>query len=545
MLQVGSAPTQEYAVVQSVPGIRALGPDPGIVVLDAPLANGYGVGGAAAVVSFVTPASVTGAPAGARATQLVLDMPAGSASGTVTWFTGWAQGAVIAVTLADGTVCYNRLAAKPVCMMMEGAGFEVFDIGINNGVEKYLEAIEKHQPEILGMSALLTTTMPYMKVVIDTLKEKGMRNDYIVLVGGAPLNEAFATPSAPTPIVATRRSPSRPPSRCSRAGRAPPRRRALTLDKTRSEPCRSIACKPTRRTSSEHFARRVDGARRVLVIACGALAREILTCATAPLGAFDVTCLPAQFHNRPERIPEAVRGKIRANRAGYDEIFCLYGDCGTGGELDRVLEEEGVARIAGPHCYAFYAGEANFDAMMEAEPGSSSSPISSRAISSGWSSRALGSIAFRNCATIISAHYRRLVYLAQTDDDELDAMAEAGARRLGLDLRAALHRLWRASSGRSSTSSESRRWLAMGRPDHPSLLARHPEPGHRQGGPAEREARIAGTLHPRHRRRRDARGRFEHRRLSRGLAPRRPRALWRRSRGRGERGGGTAGGGIR
>src|SRR5271166_3547066 len=79
-----------------------------------------------------------------------------------------------------------------VCMMMEGAGFEVFDIGINNSVEKYLEAIEKHQPEILGMSALLTTTMPYMKVVIDTLKERGLRNDHIVLVGGAPLNEAFA-----------------------------------------------------------------------------------------------------------------------------------------------------------------------------------------------------------------------------------------------------------------------------------------------------------------------------------------------------------------
>jgi methylmalonyl-CoA mutase cobalamin-binding domain/chain len=79
-----------------------------------------------------------------------------------------------------------------VCMMMEGAGFEVFDIGINNGVEKYLEALAKHQPEILGMSALLTTTMPYMKVVIDTLKEKGLREDYIVLVGGAPLNESFA-----------------------------------------------------------------------------------------------------------------------------------------------------------------------------------------------------------------------------------------------------------------------------------------------------------------------------------------------------------------
>ena len=79
-----------------------------------------------------------------------------------------------------------------VAMMMEGAGFEVINIGINNAGESYLEAIEEHQPDILGMSALLTTTMPYMKVVIDTLKEKGMRDDYIVLVGGAPLNEAFA-----------------------------------------------------------------------------------------------------------------------------------------------------------------------------------------------------------------------------------------------------------------------------------------------------------------------------------------------------------------
>ena len=78
-----------------------------------------------------------------------------------------------------------------VCMMMEGAGFEVFDIGVNNSVDKYLEAIEKHQPEIVGMSALLTTTMPYMKVVIDKMKETGIRQDYIVLVGGAPLNEEF------------------------------------------------------------------------------------------------------------------------------------------------------------------------------------------------------------------------------------------------------------------------------------------------------------------------------------------------------------------
>ncbi len=79
-----------------------------------------------------------------------------------------------------------------VGMMMEGAGFEVIDLGINNPVENYLDALDEHQPNILGMSALLTTTMPYMKVVIDTMKEKGIRDDYIVLVGGAPLNEAFA-----------------------------------------------------------------------------------------------------------------------------------------------------------------------------------------------------------------------------------------------------------------------------------------------------------------------------------------------------------------
>ena len=79
-----------------------------------------------------------------------------------------------------------------VSMMMEGAGYEVIDIGINNPVENYLAAIEEHKPDILGMSALLTTTMPYMKVVIDIMKEKGIRDDYIVLVGGAPLNEAFA-----------------------------------------------------------------------------------------------------------------------------------------------------------------------------------------------------------------------------------------------------------------------------------------------------------------------------------------------------------------
>ena len=78
-----------------------------------------------------------------------------------------------------------------VGMMLEGAGFEVFDIGINNSVEDYFEALEKHRPDILGMSALLTTTMPYMKVVVDEMVKQGIRDDYIVLVGGAPLNEEF------------------------------------------------------------------------------------------------------------------------------------------------------------------------------------------------------------------------------------------------------------------------------------------------------------------------------------------------------------------
>ena len=79
-----------------------------------------------------------------------------------------------------------------VSMMMEGAGFEVVDLGINNPVENYLDALEKEKPDILGMSALLTTTMPYMKVVIDTLIEQGLRDEYVVLVGGAPLNEEFS-----------------------------------------------------------------------------------------------------------------------------------------------------------------------------------------------------------------------------------------------------------------------------------------------------------------------------------------------------------------
>lgn len=96
-------------------------------------------------------------------------------------------------TMVIGTVKgdIHDIGKNLVAMMMEGAGFDVYDIGINNSVEEYLAALERHKPDILGMSALLTTTMPYMKVVIDALKEQGLRHKYIVMVGGAPLNQEF------------------------------------------------------------------------------------------------------------------------------------------------------------------------------------------------------------------------------------------------------------------------------------------------------------------------------------------------------------------
>ncbi|MBP9502672.1 MAG: B12-binding domain-containing protein [Candidatus Promineofilum sp.] len=97
-------------------------------------------------------------------------------------------------TMVVGTVKgdIHDIGKNLTSMMLEGAGFEIIDLGINNSVEKFMAAIEEHKPDIVGMSALLTTTMPYMRVVIDALKEAGIRQDVIVLVGGAPLNEAFA-----------------------------------------------------------------------------------------------------------------------------------------------------------------------------------------------------------------------------------------------------------------------------------------------------------------------------------------------------------------
>lgn len=170
-----------------------------------------------------------------------------------------------------------------------------------------------------------------------------------------------------------------------------------------------------------------------LIVACGALARELVAVVRASRFAhLHVACLPAILHNHPDRIAAAVRAKIRANRAHYDRILCLYGDCGTGGELDRVLADEGVARIEGAHCYAFYAGALDFDALMDEEPGTFFLTDYlvrhfDRLVIAG-----LGLDRFPELLPTYFGHYRRVVYLAQTDSSDLAAKARAAADRLGL-----------------------------------------------------------------------------------------------------------------
>ena len=174
---------------------------------------------------------------------------------------------------------------------------------------------------------------------------------------------------------------------------------------------------------------RKEGARKTLVIACGALAREVLA---LNLDHIDVACLPAQLHNHPRRIPEAMRAKIRASRGVYDEILCLYGDCGTGGELDRVLEEEGVKRIEGAHCYAFYAGEEAFSALAEEEPGTFYLTDFLARHFDALVIRCLGLDRFPELRDDYFGNYRRVVHLAQFDDPDTTAKARAAAERLGL-----------------------------------------------------------------------------------------------------------------
>ena len=173
---------------------------------------------------------------------------------------------------------------------------------------------------------------------------------------------------------------------------------------------------------------------RTLLIACGALARETLAAIEANgLRHVEVTCLSALLHNRPERIPEAVRAKIREHRAEFDRILVLYADCGTGGALDAVLAEEGVERIGGPHCYAFYAGQDAFAALADAEPGTFYLTDFLTRQFDTLVIEGLGLDRHPELLELYFGNYRRLIYLAQTTDPELQAQAQAAARRLGLE----------------------------------------------------------------------------------------------------------------
>lgn len=170
------------------------------------------------------------------------------------------------------------------------------------------------------------------------------------------------------------------------------------------------------------------------MIGCGALAVELVALTRrAGLPAVDLTCLPASLHNRPERIPDAVRARIRRARAdGYDRLFVAYADCGTGGLLDRVLEEEGVARLDGAHCYEVYAGRAAFATLADDEPGTFYLTDFLARNFDRLVIRGLGLDRHPQLLPVYFGNYRRLLYLAQTEDPALDAAAESAATRLGL-----------------------------------------------------------------------------------------------------------------
>jgi len=173
---------------------------------------------------------------------------------------------------------------------------------------------------------------------------------------------------------------------------------------------------------------------RQLVIACGALAREIAALREANgWTALDVTCLPPELHNRPERIAGAVREAIRIHRDRYSEIFVAYGDCGTGGALDAVLREEGVERIAGAHCYEFYASPATFAALAEAEPGTFYLTDFLVRHFERLVIRGLGIDRHPQLMHEYFRNYHRVVYLGQSADSALAREAAAIAARLGFE----------------------------------------------------------------------------------------------------------------
>jgi Protein of unknown function (DUF1638) len=182
---------------------------------------------------------------------------------------------------------------------------------------------------------------------------------------------------------------------------------------------------------SEEYALASGGS--VLLIACGALAREIVDLIERNRWhGFDVQCLPAKWHNTPHLIVPAVREKIRINRQKYMSIFVLYGDCGTGGLLDAMLAEEGVERIDGPHCYAFFSGNARFEARSETEFDAFylTDYLARHFDKLIWAG--LGLNRHPQLLKDYFGNYTKLVYLAQTNDERLTENARQAAIKLGL-----------------------------------------------------------------------------------------------------------------
>jgi hypothetical protein len=172
----------------------------------------------------------------------------------------------------------------------------------------------------------------------------------------------------------------------------------------------------------------------MLIIACGALANEITALRRANgWNEVDVRCLPAELHNRPEKIPAAVRGLIQASRESYASIFVAYGDCGTGGLLDQVLREEGVERIPGAHCYEFFATAPVFAALADAEPGTFYLTDFLLRHFERLVIRGLGLDRHPELFSAYFGNYRKLVYLAQAPGPKSQEEARAVATRMGLE----------------------------------------------------------------------------------------------------------------
>jgi hypothetical protein len=192
----------------------------------------------------------------------------------------------------------------------------------------------------------------------------------------------------------------------------------------------------------------------VLLLACGALAREIVDLIERNRWqAFDLQCLPAKWHNTPDKIVPALREKIQEAKGRYKSIFVLYGDCGTGGMLDRLLEEEGVERIDGPHCYAFFSGNVEFARHGDDDVTSFflTDYLAKHFDKLIWSG--LGLDRHPELLPLYFGNYRKIVYLAQTRDEELAKKAMAAAKKLGLDYEYRFTGYGELQSGLSKRSS--------------------------------------------------------------------------------------------